>query len=695
MMLGNFGMKCVAPLGREKMMTFLLQFEKLAVSFVDFMQTEVAYSALIFMVIFTVTRFTRRFSPALNFALWVLVFLRLVLPTDISQPFSARQIVDNGRFSKWMFVDALMPLSDSEKAADTSVHEAPAAGLSTEGNGSDPILSFVNAVKWQTLLFVLWLIGVCALSFFYIRQLRTFRNLIRGAIPVADANLAAYCDDWRQRLHIKRKVQLLSSGEFLSPFTIGLFRPIIFIPQKLFERAGAKTVQAIIAHEMVHIKRLDDLWLRVQNVVQILYFFNPVVWIAASELNQERERLCDERVLAEGAISRKTYGESMLQILKFNLFGFDGITLLPGFGNEKKRFKNRLTSILKNQKKVRTSMISIALVFLSSATFLLPMAKYETPAERPVTVTNHLMSLAPDELSSALNFRDPLHGEGLITARFGKLKTPYSEAARFHKAVDIKAQMGTPVYAAEAGEVIAANTEYTLNKGWGRKIEIKHRNGYITRYAHLKHVNVQVGQEVKADEQIGTVGTTGQSTGPHLHFEILQNGENLNPELYVGFKQKLSKKANEQYVINKRIKVQFQKPVQGKLTSAFGAGKDPFAKKQRKHRGIDIAQKDGTPVLTAAPGTVSKLVLNYEKGEGAGMVVEITHDDGFVSRYTHLGEILVQVDQDVKAGAQIATVGNTGRSTGPHVHFELELNGAFVDPLILINRKSVVPKRAQ
>lgn len=331
-------------------------------------------------------------------------------------------------------------------------------------------------------------------------------------------------------------------------------------------------------------------------------------------------------------------------------------------------------------------MLSIMLVFLSSATFLLPMAKYESPAELPVTVTNHLMSIAPDELSAALNFRDPLHGEGMITARYGKVKTPYSEAAKFHKAVDIKAKMGTPVYAAEAGEVILAITEYTLNKGWGRKIEIKHSNGYVTRYAHLKQVNVQVGQEVKADEQIGSVGTTGQSTGPHLHFEILQNDENVNPELYVGFRQELTEQARQQVVISKKIKVQFQEPVQGKLTSAFGAGKDPFSNEQRKHRGIDIAQKDGTPVLTAAPGTVSKLVLNYEKGEGAGMVVEITHADGYVSRYTHLGEILVQADQEVETGAQIATIGTTGRSTGPHVHFEVELNGAFIDPLILIKR---------
>ncbi|KAA3612075.1 MAG: hypothetical protein DWQ05_18920 [Calditrichaeota bacterium] len=658
-------------------------------AFIDFMRTELIYSAVIFAIVFVVTRFTRTFSPALNFMLWLLVFIRLILPTNFSLPISAWQFLPDfkGKVLSELSAPQIENLITNPGFSE-NVIESGAAVVNldnTESAANQAVPSQESSTKWPVIVFLAWLAGVSFLVFFYIRELFLFHNRTRRAQPITDSNLLEYRDYWQNRTGVTRPVQLKSSDAFLSPFTLGIFRPVIFLPRQLLAEANLATLNTIIAHEMVHIQRFDDLWLKLQNLIQILYFFNPLVWFAAAELNQERERLCDNRVLAEGSISRTTYGESMLRVLKLNLFGFDGVALLPGFGSEKKRFASRLQSILKNQKQARISMISIILIFLGSSTFLLPMANYEKPAKAGSIAGITEEKTGAVLQSTALNFHDPLQGVGFITARYGKMKTPFSDAATFHTATDIKAKMHTPVFAAEAGIVTKARTDYVIDKGFGRLVEIQHANGFVSRYAHLKKVLIEVGQEVKAGTQIGSVGTTGKSTGPHLHFEILKSSDNLNPELYVGFNQELSKKAQKQFVIRKKSKISFAQPVQGRITSNFGERRDPFTKENRKHRGLDVAQKHGTPILATAAGRISNIVLDNSDSNKHGHFVEIIHANGFLSRYTHMDQISVKPNQEVKSGEIIGTVGNTGLSTGAHVHFEIELDGAFVNPMEFIN----------
>ncbi len=97
-----------------------------------------------------------------------------------------------------------------------------------------------------------------------------------------------------------------------------------------------------------------------------------------------------------------------------------------------------------------------------------------------------------------------------------------------HPGIDIAAPTGTPIYAADAGYVMVAAWD-NERISYGNMILINHGNGYVTRYAHLSAFNVKVGQSVKKGQVIGRVGSTGHSTGPHLHFEIIKNGVRYNP----------------------------------------------------------------------------------------------------------------------------------------------------------------------
>ena len=126
----------------------------------------------------------------------------------------------------------------------------------------------------------------------------------------------------------------------------------------------------------------------------------------------------------------------------------------------------------------------------------------------------------------------------------------------------------------------------------------------------------------------------------------------------------------------------FIKPISGgRLSSSYGGRKAPTKGASTNHKGIDWATPIGTAVMASSGGTVTRAGW----GSGYGYVVYIQHADGRETRYGHLSKVLVKPGQKVSQGQKIALSGNTGRSTGPHLHFELRINGASVNPLEYLN----------
>jgi murein DD-endopeptidase MepM/ murein hydrolase activator NlpD len=123
-------------------------------------------------------------------------------------------------------------------------------------------------------------------------------------------------------------------------------------------------------------------------------------------------------------------------------------------------------------------------------------------------------------------------------------------------------------------------------------------------------------------------------------------------------------------------------PVQGgRITDLFGMRLDPFVEKVRKHNGLDIAARTGTPVNAVAAGTVERVKHNYRPNKGYGKEVVINHGYGIKTRYAHLHKIYVRVGQKINRWDVIASVGTTGRATGPHLHYEVIVSNKRVNPI--------------
>ncbi|MGB9696891.1 MAG: M23 family metallopeptidase [Ignavibacteria bacterium] len=119
---------------------------------------------------------------------------------------------------------------------------------------------------------------------------------------------------------------------------------------------------------------------------------------------------------------------------------------------------------------------------------------------------------------------------GELKSEFGYRANPFSRrGSEFHKGIDIKGEIGEPIYATADGTVESADWD----KGYGKCVKIHHKSGYTSIFGHLSAFNVEPGQHIKAGDIIGYVGNTGRSTGPHLHYEIRKNDEPINTNWFV------------------------------------------------------------------------------------------------------------------------------------------------------------------
>jgi murein DD-endopeptidase MepM/ murein hydrolase activator NlpD len=126
--------------------------------------------------------------------------------------------------------------------------------------------------------------------------------------------------------------------------------------------------------------------------------------------------------------------------------------------------------------------------------------------------------------------------QGRLTSRFGNRRDPFTRRTAFHSGIDYAAPRGTPVYAPADGVVVSSGRA----GGYGIRVEIDHPNGLSTRFAHLSRALVSRGTQVRAGDQIGLIGSTGRSTGPHLHYEVRRGSRAIDPMPFVRAGQRIA-----------------------------------------------------------------------------------------------------------------------------------------------------------
>ena len=294
-----------------------------------------------------------------------------------------------------------------------------------------------------------------------------------------------------------------------SAFVFGLFRPRIFLPAGLDDAQRA----FILTHERAHIRRGDHIVKLLFYVGACIHWFNPLVWFGWRLMQNDMEMACDEAVLnILGEQQKVAYSETVLAFSD----GSNAVQAAFAKGSVEKRIKGILR-FHKHSKPI-VAFAVITAVMCGMMMLCITVSVQADSIVVPISeAAEGIPSCSVDSAAAPqLTWHYPLSESSILSRGF---------TAGRHEAIDIIAKFGNSVYAAADGTVLQAS--YDAERG--NYVVLQHADSYESHYYHLDSISVTTGDTVCAMTPIGFVGATGNATGTHLHFAVLQNGVALDP----------------------------------------------------------------------------------------------------------------------------------------------------------------------
>ena len=309
-------------------------------------------SALLIVLLLTIDLLLqKRIRAVFRYGLWMLLFVKLVLPASFTLPTGIGNWVGDYLTPEVAITKSMPPIAEAAPMVlerqpgpiplETSpLFEAtPTPETRPAGVEHDPI------VDWKGVAFLGWLGGMLVLSVLLVKRACSVKRLVAQA-KVADEPLIRLLDECRCQIGIQQSIELRLSDTMLSPAVCGLFRPVVLIPNVLLERLSPEKLKAVLMHELAHVKRAD-VWVNVlQTICQIVYFYNPFIWIANTVIRRAREQAVDEVVLVTLKSKTQQYSNTLLDIAEMALWRPSFSLGLIGVVESKKALERRIRHML-------------------------------------------------------------------------------------------------------------------------------------------------------------------------------------------------------------------------------------------------------------------------------------------------------------------------------------------------------------
>lgn len=364
------------------------------------------------------------------------------------------------------------------------------------------------------------------------RSLNHWKNLSLDAEPLFFLQL-----EQRQFL-MKNKVSILQSDEAISPMVLGLLRPKLILPSHMFQ-LPIEQQTLLIEHEINHLKRRDLFWLFSTHLLQTAFWFMPFYRFVNKKLTLAIEVECDQQVLEVYPTKSKSYGQALINVARQTRTAFVPQVAAINHG-QLDELKQRLLITQNINKQEGNNTMKRFSYLLSSTALVLLSWTLNAKDVKSITVDDfkHLHVHATKNMKDNVEV-EKIDGLWLNPVKTAKVSSSFKAKERFRKSkphlgIDLAAAQGDEIVAASSGVVIIADNS-TLHKNYGNVVIIDHGEGVVTLYAHMENIAVQVGDVVGAGHFIGTVGSTGRSTGPHLHFEVLAEKSHVDPASLIDF----------------------------------------------------------------------------------------------------------------------------------------------------------------
>jgi beta-lactamase regulating signal transducer with metallopeptidase domain len=331
-------------------------------SFLNFALPMFLQSSLLIIVLFALDWFIRKRARAVfRYGLWMLVPIKLLLPPSLALPTG---------LAYWL------PVKESVQA-----HTVVPARISVQYSNVKfdemPVLPTTPlprpTLRLSAWLLLGWLTIAVGLMAWLARRSRRIAASTGQAIPARNTQILDAC---RRQLGIRRIIRVKLSATVSSPAVYGFWRPIILIPQRLATQLSALQLRAVLLHELAHIRRGDVLAHYAQTLLQILYWWHPLLWLANARIRRVREQAVDETVMVEMGGEAEAYPATLLEVAKLTFQRPALLLGLIGIVESRSALSQRVKHLLERPvpKSAKMGFARLALVFLAGA-LLLPMAR--------------------------------------------------------------------------------------------------------------------------------------------------------------------------------------------------------------------------------------------------------------------------------------------------------------------------------
>ncbi|HEY3770150.1 MAG TPA: M56 family metallopeptidase [Candidatus Angelobacter sp.] len=243
----------------------------------------------------------------------------------------------------------------------------PFASTTSHAAASSLLANFIAFTP--ALLLVAWAAGCLAVVIFWWVRWRRITYSIRGSLPIKSGGELEALRRLEQSAGIKKQIELIVSESALEPGIVGIFRPILVLPAGIADRLSDAQMEAIITHELCHVRRRDNLISALHMLVEALFWFHPLVWWIGARMVDERERACDEEVLIQGS-DPQVYAEGILKVCEFYLES----PLVCAAGVTGSNLKKRIEAIMVHRMASKLNLVKkLLLTAVAGATFALPV----------------------------------------------------------------------------------------------------------------------------------------------------------------------------------------------------------------------------------------------------------------------------------------------------------------------------------
>lgn len=280
----------------------------------------------------------------------------------------------------------------------------------------------------------------------------------------------------------------------------------------------------LLLHEITHAKQKHTIDLILLEIILVLQWFNPFMYRFRQAFKEVHEYLADRGVIMENA-DKIAYQKLIISQIEKGFY----LNLASHFNYSITKNRIKMITRIKSRKITQIKFLLIVPIAIT----LLMAFTIETNNNLVDKTTLAQINIKSDNSITAPSIFPVKKVDGVkISSGYGMRKHPITKEEKMHNGVDIIAPEGTPVYATALGKVRFVEQNFKEGEGRGRYIIIDHDNGFSTLYSQLSGYNITEGKQIKQGDIIGYVGSSGLSTGPHLHYEVMKDGVNVNPEDY-------------------------------------------------------------------------------------------------------------------------------------------------------------------